>query len=212
MFTISTDDESYGYYCTLMSTGAEQWLNKTSFEGLAESLSKDMSGTGFYNFQGTASTHFTHRHSGDKPDYQSAFIVMTLDQNGNASEAGYLIVSFDPGADRLKDWGVVGYFSGWGNKEKDVKMTLEGEWLVARNVYIGKKYDDYSDGGSKPTDFKFRQGNDWNNDDYGSKNRETVYPDREYPLGRENVTVHQAGYYDIYLSKYFNRYKITETK
>ena len=95
-FTISTDDESYGYYCTLMSTGAEQWLNKTSFEGLAESLSKDMSGTGFYNFQGTASTHFTHRHSGDKPDYQSAFIVMTLDQNGNASEAGYLIESFDP--------------------------------------------------------------------------------------------------------------------
>lgn len=199
-FEIVTDKESYGYYCILLPKTSPLFTDYPDDSDLLMYFVNNCYYTGYYNPTTESSLRYTHQHIGETT-YRSCFIVMALDANGIFSNMNKIDVTFEPEAEMLSGWGVVGTFNDWGNDNSDVQMALSGDWLVASDINIEK-------GG----EIKFRKDKEWDVN-YGAyqfefeHNIDQVYtnPEQYGP----NIIIPEAGKYDFYLSKYFDEYYYT---
>ena len=95
------------------------------------------------------------------------------------------------------EWGIVGTMTNW-EANKDIAMYEEGEYAVAKNVQI-----------ASTDEFKFRKGGDWNKG--GEIAGGITAPNTIRDGGWVNITVSEAGTYDIYV-KGSNYYIMSEGK
>ena len=98
---------------------------------------------------------------------------------------------------------VVGDFNGW---NQDLWMESDGNYLVYKGFTIN---DDYTEDNTDPLEFKFRKDAGWNWN-YGAAFKGKHETGVAYEPWRdgENIVLPDKGTYDIYLSKYLNKYYI----
>ena len=110
-----------------------------------------------------------------------------------------------PGYDQKSGWGITGAIKSRGlNWDKDISMITDGEWHVAEGVEL------------TPEDaFKFRTPGTWNEGDFGGPGDEKyVAAIDDEVTGAEkgkDITVAEAGVYDILFNPTAGLFKITPT-
>lgn len=97
----------------------------------------------------------------------------------------------------VANWGIVGTMTNWADN-KDIAMTLEGDWYVAKDVTI-----------NVGDEFKFRTNGAWGTE---RTCEGPVAADVEVAVaaGAGNITVAVSAIYDVYLSKAADKMKLVK--
>lgn len=135
--------------------------------------------------------------------YEYTLLVMAIDATGRASHAGRYSFYPVPSESDLSNWSIVGYQNGWDN---DMWLVNDGNYLVYKNFTINT-FETWSNTG--PLEFKFRKDSSWDQN-FGATYLEPHNLGEPYPTVSygPNIMLPDNGTYDIYLSKYLNKYYI----
>jgi len=200
-FCFSFDKEAYGYFCAVVATSDDRFQNDLLID---EQYLMANSHIGSKMMSDTASDTFTYDYQGNMAigeEYRC--IVMAMDDSGSMSHAAEYRFLPSPSESDLTGWGITGYFNGWNG---DLPMVLSGDYLIYEGFTIN---EDYTEDDTDPLEFKFRKDADWSWN-YGATFKDHHIAGEAYKTlaGGPNIVLPDKGTYDIYLSRFLDRYYI----
>lgn len=200
-FCFSFDSQAYGYFCAVVAASDYRFHNDLSIDEQYLIANSHIGSKMMYD---TASDTFTYNYQ----DYMAIgeeyrCIVMAVDASGVMSHAAEYRFLPSPSDSDLTGWGITGYFNEW---NADLPMVLSGDYLVYEGFTIN---EDYTEDDTDPLEFKFRKDASWNWN-YGAtfKGHHIVGEEYRTMQGGPNIVLPDKGTYDIYLSRFLDRYYI----
>lgn len=204
-FNITVSKPAYGYFSILIPSWWSEYTDPSDIDRwMISNVGGGWDMTYTYDTQ-TPSESFEYQHNGQlELGVEYTFFVMAKDAEGKYSHnATY---SFYPRPDETysSNWSIIGYFNDWNG---DLMMEESGNYYVYKNFTLEPQYSE--EGDLLPLEFKFRNDCSWNIDigADGFFTHELSVPYQTAFRG-QNIVVPDYGTYDIYLSKYLNKYYI----
>lgn len=200
-FNITVSEPANGYFSILMPSGWNQYTKTSDIDRWM--ISKVGSWGNIYDTE-TPTNSFVYQHY-EQLDVgiEYTLFVIAKDAEGKYSHVTMYAFYPKPSESDLTGWGITGYFNGW---NQDLWMESDGNYLVYKGFTIN---DDYTEDNTDPLEFKFRKDAGWNWN-YGAAFKGKHETGVAYEPWRdgENIVLPDKGTYDIYLSKYLNKYYI----
>ena len=201
-FNITVSEPAYGYFSILMPSW---WNQYTETSDIDRWMISNVGNWGYIYDTETPTDSFVYQHY-EQLDLGSEYTLFVIAKDAEGKYSRNATYSFYPRPDEpySSDWSIIGYFNDWNG---DLMMEESGNYFVYENFTLEPQYSE--EGNLLPLEFKFRNDCSWNIDigADGFFTHELSVPYQTAFRG-QNIVVPDYGTYDIYLSKYLNKYYI----